>query len=175
MEKVLTPFISPEEISTAIKRLAQEINQDYQDCPLTVLGILKGSFIFIADLVREIQVPVDNIEFIQLSSYQEKTVSSGEVSLLLDVATKHIQGKHILLTEDIVDTGISTSTALELLIQKEPASIKLCSLLDKPSRRQREVKIDYLGFSIPDYFVLGYGLDVDQKYRQLPGIHYFKE
>ena len=166
MNPILTPLISPEEISITIKRLAKEINQDYQNCPLTILGILKGSFIFIADLVRE---------FIQLSSYQENTVSAGKASLVLDVDTRHIRGKHILVAEDIVDTGISTTTALELLIQKEPASVKLCSLLDKPSRRQREVKIDYLGFSIPDYFVLGYGLDVDQKYRQLPGIHYFKD
>jgi hypoxanthine phosphoribosyltransferase len=175
MNPILTPLISPEEISITIKRLAKEINQDYQNCPLTILGILKGSFIFIADLVREIDVPVDNIEFIQLSSYQENTVSAGKASLLLDVDTRHIRGKHILVAEDIVDTGISTTTAIELLIQKEPASIKLCSLLDKPSRRQKDVKIDYLGFSIPDYFVLGYGLDVDQKYRQLPGIHYFKD
>jgi len=175
MEKILTPLISPEEIAVTIKRLAQEINQDYQTCPLTVLGILKGSFIFVADLVREIKAPIENIEFIQLSSYGDKMVSSGKVSLLLDVATKSIQEKHILLVEDIVDTGISTSIALEILKEKEPASIKVCSLLDKPTRRQRDLKIDYLGFSIPDFFVLGYGLDVDQKYRQLPGIHYFKE
>lgn len=175
MEKNLTLLISPQEIAIATERLAKEIDRDYQNIPLTIVVILKGSFIFIADLVREIQTPLDNIEFIQLSSYKEKIISSGEASLLLDVELKSIQGKHILLAEDIVDTGISTSTALEILKQKKPASIKLCSLLDKPGRRQKDVQIDYLGFSIPDYFVLGYGLDVDQKYRQLPGIYYFKD
>ncbi len=175
MGKNLTLLLSAEEIAITTERLAKEIDRDYQNVPLTIVGILKGSFIFIADLVREIQIPLDSIEFIQLSSYKEKIISSGEASLLLDVELKSIQGKHILLVEDIVDTGISTSTALEILKQKKPASIKLCSLLDKPSRRQKDVQIDYLGFSIPDYFVLGYGLDVDQKYRQLAGIYYFKD
>lgn len=175
MEKPLTSLISSEEIATTIKRLAQEIDRDCQGQSLTVVGILKGSFIFIADLVREIQTPIDNIEFIQLSSYGGATVSSGQADLLLDAKLESIQGKHILIAEDIVDTGISTTKAIEVLQQKDPASLKLCSLLSKPSRRQKEVNIDYLGFSIPDHFVLGYGLDVDQKYRQLPAIYYFKD
>ncbi|MEB3312170.1 MAG: hypoxanthine phosphoribosyltransferase [Snowella sp.] len=175
MEKPLTLLISSEEIANTNKRLAQEIDRDCQGQSLTVVGILKGSFIFIADLVREIQTPIENIEFIQLSSYGSATVSSGQADLLLDVAVESIQGKHILIAEDIVDTGISTTKAINLLQQKGPASLKLCSLLSKPSRRQKEVHIDYLGFSIPDHFVLGYGLDVDQKYRQLPAIYYFKD
>lgn len=175
MEKELIPLISSSEIAEAVKQLAHVINRDYAHKSLTIIGILKGSFIFLADLVREIQAPIETIEFLQLSSYKNATTSTGEASVLMNISAKKITGKHILVVEDIIDTGISTTTALELIHHHQPTSLKLCSLLSKPDRRQKTVTIDYLGFTIPDHFIVGYGLDFNQQYRQLPAIYYFTE
>lgn len=172
MEKDLIPFISQAEITQKVQQLAQQIDLDYQGQNLTVIAILKGSFIFLADLVRAISTPLERIEFLQLSSYGSNTVSSGKVSVLQAISPELIYNHHILLVEDIVDTGLSISTTYTLLQSHQPTSLRLCSLLDKPSCRRQAIKIDYCGFSIPDYFVLGYGLDIDQKYRQLPDIYY---
>ncbi|MGL5032661.1 MAG: hypoxanthine phosphoribosyltransferase [Microcystaceae cyanobacterium] len=172
MTENLKLLISEEEIANKILELGIAIDQDYTDKSLTVIGILKGSFIFLADLVRSLTIPLETIEFLQLSSYGEKTISSGEVSILLNIDSEFITNQHILVVEDIVDTGISLNTTLNLLQQYNPNSLRLCTLLDKPSRRQRIVNIDYCGFQIPDYFVVGYGLDHNQKYRQLPAIYY---
>ncbi len=170
MENNLVSLIAPEEIAEAVKQLAQAIDQDYADRTPVVLGVLKGSFIFLADLIRVMQTPIASVELIRLSSYGSSTVTSGQASLLLGVKEEAIKDQDILLVEDIVDTGVSTTTAINYLKTYHPASIKLCALLDKPARRQVPVTIDYLGFTVPDRFIIGYGIDFDEKYRQLPGI-----
>lgn len=164
-------YISKEEIAQAVKSLACSIDKDYQGQSLVVVGVLKGAFIFVADLIRQIQTPIDRIELIRLSSYGAGTASSGEVKILSDLEPSAIAQRHVLLVEDIVDTGQSTAVALELLRQKDPASVRLCSLLDKPSRRVVPVAIDYCGITIEDKFVIGYGLDWDERFRALPDIY----
>lgn len=167
----LVPLISADDIADAVQTLAQEIDQDYDGQPLVVVTVLKGAFIFTADLIRKIKTPISRVELIRLSSYGAGTTSSGQVKVLSDLAPEVIAHQHVLLVEDIVDTGRSTSTAIALLKQHHPASVKLCSLLDKPSRRIVPIQIDYLGFTVEDRFVIGYGLDWDESYRELPGIY----
>lgn len=174
MNSNLIHLISQVEIANTVKRLAVELDRDYQDRSLVLVGVLKGSFIFLADLVRKIDIPTDNIEFLRLSSYGSSTVSSGEAKITMSPPSKAIAGKDVVLVEDIVDTGITTDTALRYLQNFQPASLRLCALLDKPSRRQVPVKIDYLGFTVMDLFIVGYGIDFDQKYRQLPDIYYLE-
>ncbi len=175
MNRNLVHLISQAEIVSTVRRLAVEIDRDYQDRSLVLVGILKGSFIFLADLVREIEIPIANIEFLRLSSYGSSMVSSGEAKITMNLPPKAIAGKDILVVEDIVDTGITTDTALRYLQNYQPASLRLCALLDKPARRQVPVKIDYLGSTVEDLFIVGYGIDFDQKYRQLPDIYYLEE
>ncbi len=167
-------LISQAEIVSTVRRLARELDRDYQDRSLVLVGILKGSFIFLADLVRELNIPIENIEFMRLSSYGSSTVSSGKATIAMSPPAKAIAGKDIVVVEDIVDTGITTDTALRYLQNFQPASVKLCALLDKPARRQVSVQIDYLGFTVMDLFIVGYGIDFDQKYRQLPDIYYLE-
>ena len=138
-----------------------------------MIGVLKGSVIFLADLVRHIALPVV-VDFIGISSYGDATVSSGVVQITQDLS-RPIEGKHVIVVEDIVDTGHTVHYLLENLATRRPASIKLCSLLHKPERAEREVTIDYLGFTIPNKFVVGYGLDVAQQYRNLPFIGYVQD
>ncbi len=166
----LEPYISEAEIAAAVATLAQAIDQDYGGQPLVVVAVLKGAFIFVADLIRQLKTPIQSVELLRLSSYGSRTTSSGQVNVLTDLSTETIAQHHVLLVEDIVDTGRSTSVAIALLKEHNPASIKLCSLLDKPSRRIVPVSIDYLGITIEDRFVIGYGLDWDERYRELPGI-----
>ncbi len=183
MNKNLVNLISQAEIVRIVRRLAVEIDRDYQDRSLVLVGILKGSFIFLADLVREIESPIANIEFLRLSSYGSSTISSGEAKITMNLPPEarrkadlfEIAGKDIVVVEDIVDTGITTDTALRYLQNYQPASLKLCALLDKPARRQVPVKIDYLGSTVEDLFIVGYGIDFDQQYRQLPDIYYLEE
>ncbi|MGB5712176.1 MAG: hypoxanthine phosphoribosyltransferase, partial [Waterburya sp.] len=172
MNNNLIHLISQAEIVSTLKRLALELDRDYQDHSLVLVGILKGSFIFLADLVRELQIPINNIEFIRLSSYGSSMVSSGQAKITMSPPAKAIAGQDVLLIEDIVDTGTTTDTALRYLQNFQPASLRLCTLLDKPARRQVPVKIDYLGFTVEDRFIVGYGIDFDQKYRQLKDICY---
>ena len=183
MNRNLVHLISQAEIVRIVSRLAVEIDRDYQDRSLVLVGILKGSFIFLADLVREIKSPIANIEFLRLSSYGSSTISSGEAKITMNLPAKarreadlfEIVGKDIIVVEDLVDTGITTDTALRYLQNYQPASLRLCALLDKPARRQVPVKIDYLGSTVRDLFIVGYGIDFDQKYRQLPDIYYLEE
>ncbi|HEY9881629.1 MAG TPA: hypoxanthine phosphoribosyltransferase [Leptolyngbyaceae cyanobacterium] len=167
----LTPLISQQAIANAVQRLAQSIDQDYAGRSLIVVGVLKGSFIFLADLIRQMQTPIQRVELICLSSYGTQTTSSGQVRVLMDLPPELIAGRDVLLVEDIVDTGRSPSAALKLLEACQPASLKLCALLDKPSRRVVPTTIDYLGLTVPDHFIVGYGLDMDEQYRQLSGIY----
>lgn len=171
MEQKLKVLFSSEEIITTVERLAQEIDKDYQNRSPIVIGILKGSVIFLSDLVRKMKIPIANIEFMRLSSYESGTVSSGQAKILMGLTETIVKHQDIILVEDIVDTGISTTTALEYLQQWQPASLKLCTLLNKPERRQVPVTIDYVGLTVPDCFIVGYGLDFDQKYRQLPALY----
>lgn len=151
-----------------MQRLAGEINRDYRDKQPLLIGVLKGSFVFMADLIRQLDMPLD-LDFVKLSSYGAGTKSSGKVRIMhgLDIPVK---GRHVLVIEDIIDTGITISFLLRYLRRKKPASLKLCALADKPSRRKVPIPIDYLGLTVPDKFVIGYGLDLDQKFRNLPDI-----
>lgn len=171
MAPTLTSLISPEEIAATVMRLGQRIDQDYAGHGVVLVGVLKGAFVFLADLMRQLQTPVERVEFIRLSSYGAGTVSSGSVKVWATPEPTIVSGNHVLLVEDIVDTGRSTTTALALLRDMQPASLKLVALLDKPERRELPITIDYRGMTIPDRFIVGYGIDWDEKYRQLPGIY----
>jgi len=164
----LEVLISREEISQAVNRLASQISQDYKGKQLLLIGVLKGAFVFMADLIRQLDLPVE-IDFVRLSSYGAAQKSSGKVKVVQPLKSL-IKGRDVLVIEDIVDTGITTSFLLDYLRRKKPASLKLCALTDKPSRRQVPVSINYLGFTIPDKFIVGYGLDFDEKLRYLPDI-----
>lgn len=166
-------YLSEEEIANRIQQLADQINKDYAGKEITVVGVLNGAFMFTADLIRRLNVPVE-LDFIAASSYGDDTSSSGQVKIEWDLK-KEIKGKHILLVEDIVDTGLTIKSLKALLGSREPASIKLASLLFKPARNVHPVDIDYLAFEIEDKFVIGYGLDYAGKYRELPYIGIYSE
>jgi hypoxanthine phosphoribosyltransferase len=165
-------LISAEAIAGRVAELGAQITADYAPlsgtADVVVIGVLKGSVIFLADLVRQIAAPI-LVDFIGISSYGDATVSSGVVQITQDLS-RPIEGKHVIVVEDIVDTGHTVHYLLENLATRRPASIKLCSLLHKPERAERPVKIDYLGFTIPNKFVVGYGLDIAQRFRNLPFI-----
>jgi hypoxanthine phosphoribosyltransferase len=161
------------EIESAIKRLASAITRDYREKNPLLLGILKGSFVFMADLVRQLDFPLE-VEFVRLSSYGSGQQTSSRVKVVQGLRLA-VPGRHVLVVEDIVDTGITVAFLMEYLKKKQPASLKLCSLTDKPSRRRVPVAIDYLGFTVPDEFLIGYGLDCNEKYRNLPDICYLEE
>ncbi|MDD5590316.1 MAG: hypoxanthine phosphoribosyltransferase [Dehalococcoidales bacterium] len=161
------------EIAAAVKRLSVQLGRDYRGrCPLLV-GILKGSFVFMADLVRSLDFPLE-VEFIKLSSYGRGRESSGKVRVVKGL-TSLVKGRDVLVVEDIVDTGITLSFLMDYLKKKKPASLRLCALADKPSRRRLPLIIDYLGFTVPDRFIVGYGIDWDEKFRYLPDICYLDD
>lgn len=167
--KVLIPR---DEIKRIIKRLANEIRRDYAGkCPL-VICVLKGSFIFSADLIREMNMPLE-IDFVKLSSYGSSKETSGNVKVEQRLKTP-VKGRHVLVIEDIIDTGHTVSALLEYIKKKKPASLKLCALTDKPSRRKIAVDIDFLGATVPNKFIVGYGIDFDEKYRYLKDICYIE-
>ena len=165
-KEVSQVLIDEDEIASAVERLASQINRDYEGKEIIVVGLLKGSFIFMGDLLKKITVPC-SVDFMIVSSYGGRTFSSGEVNIKKDLG-EDIRGKNVILVEDIIDSGITLSAVLENLRKREPESLRLCSLLSKPARRRKEVHIDYLGKEIPDEFVIGYGLDYDEKYRNIP-------
>jgi hypoxanthine phosphoribosyltransferase len=162
-------LIKCDEIAKAVDRLASQIKSDYQGKQPLLIGVLKGSFVFMADLIRQLELPLE-LDFVRLSSYGAARESSGKVRVVQEIETP-IRGRDVLVVEDIVDTGITTSFLLDYLRKRKPASLKLCALSDKPSRRRIPVSIDYLGFSLPNEFVVGYGLDCDEKFRNLPDIY----
>jgi len=162
-------LISHKEIAEAVNRLACEIETDYQGKQPLLIGILKGSFVFMADLIRQLDLPME-LDFVRLASYGPDRQSSGKVKVV-QWPQMPINDRDVLVVEDIVDTGITTSFLLDCLKKKKPASLKLCALTDKPSRRRVTVPIDYLGFTVPNKFIVGYGLDCDEKYRNLPDIY----
>ena len=166
-------LISRDEIAKAVDRLACEIKSDYQDKQPLLIGVLKGSFVFMADLIRQLDLPLE-LDFIRLSSYGTARESSGKVRVVQGVKTP-IKGRDVLVIEDIVDTGITISFLLDYLKKKQPASLKLCTLTDKPSRRRVPVPIDYRGFTVPNKFIVGYGLDLNQRFRNLPHIYILED
>ena len=187
--EIPTILISPDEIRERVRKLGARISADFRaggafrpedpnaweerqtdgtERPLILVGILKGALYFLADLSREISVPVE-IEYMSVASYGKSTRSSGVVRILKDL-DRDISGADVLLVEDIVDTGLTLEYLLRILESRRPRSLKVCCLLDKPARRVVDVPIDYVGFSIPDEFVVGYGLDYDQRYRNLPSV-----
>jgi hypoxanthine phosphoribosyltransferase len=167
-EVKLSVLFTAEEIAATVRRLAAEIRRAYHDKNPILIAVLKGSFVFLADLVRELNFPLQ-IEFAQLSSYGRGKESAGRIKVVKDVEGD-IKGRHVLVVDDIIDTGLTAAFFLEHIKQKQPASLRLCSLTDKPSRIQVKINIDYLGLTVPDKFIVGYGIDWDEKYRYLPDI-----
>jgi hypoxanthine phosphoribosyltransferase len=161
-------LLSTEQIGAKVKELGKQISRDYAGQEIFVIGILKGAFVFCADLMRTITVPC-KVDFMAVSSYGQSTESSGVIKIMKDL-DKSVEGKHVLLVEDIVDSGLTLRYLREHLEHQSPASVKICVLLDKPSRRKTEVKVDYRGFEIPDEFIVGYGIDYAENYRNLPYI-----
>lgn len=166
-------LFTEEEIAEKVKELGQQISKDYSGENLTVVGILKGSNIFMGDLIRKIDIPL-SIDFMVVSSYGQSTESSGVVKVLKDLEYS-IEGKNILIIEDIIDTGLTLDYLKENLLRRKPKSLKICTLLDKPARRKVDLKVDYIGFEIPDAFIVGYGIDYAERYRNLPYVAVLKE
>jgi len=166
----LTVLFKQQQVKQTINRLAREIKKDYKGKNPLLICILKGSFIFMADLIRQMNIPLE-VDFVKLSSYGSNKTTSGKVKMIQGLNTP-IKGRDVLVVEDIIDTGLTISALLDYLGKKKPASLKLCALADKPSRRKVTVAIDYLGFTLPDKFIIGYGIDWDEKFRYLPNICY---
>jgi hypoxanthine phosphoribosyltransferase len=171
-EPKLTLLFTREEIAATVKRLAAEIGRDYRDKHPVLIGVLKGSFMFMADLIRLLDFPLE-VEFVRLSSYGGRK-SPGKIKLVQGVQTK-IKDRHVLVIEDIIDTGFTTAFVLDHLKQEKPASLKLCTLTDKPARRKVSVNIDYLGLTVPNKFIVGYGIDWNERFRYLPDIYVIEE
>lgn len=169
LERILIPR---DEIAAKVAELGQQISADYEGQEVLAICVLKGAIIFTADLLRQLTVNVA-LDSISVSSYGHSTRSSGVVRFLKDL-DESIEGRHVLVIEDIIDTGLTLKYLTENLWSRKPKSLKVCTLLDKPSRRQVDLKPDYVGFSIPDSFVVGYGLDYAQRYRQLPDVGILK-
>jgi hypoxanthine phosphoribosyltransferase len=167
-EGELQVLVTGAEIESVIKRLAADITRDYRGKNPILIGILKGSFVFLADLVRQLDFPLE-VEFVRLSSYRSGTQTSGEIKMVHDLQV-NISHRHVLVVEDIIDTGTTLNFLMDYLRKKNPASLKLCALADKPSRRRVPVDIDYKGVEVPDKFIVGYGIDCDEKHRNLPNI-----
>ncbi|QGT98765.1 Hypoxanthine-guanine phosphoribosyltransferase [Candidatus Syntrophocurvum alkaliphilum] len=161
-------LFSKEEVENKVAELAKKINEDYKSENLLVVGILKGAFVFMADIIRKMDIAVE-VDFMDVSSYGASSVSSGVVRIEKDLDSS-IEGKNVLIIEDIVDTGLTLEYIVEVLKRRGPKSVKVCCLLDKPARRKSNIDPDYIGFSIPDEFIVGYGLDYAEKYRNLPDV-----
>ena len=172
-ETKLQVLLSREQIDAGVRRLAAEIKREYQGKNPLLIGILKGSFMFMADLIRLLDFPLE-VDFVRLASYGAGRESSGKIKVLQALKAE-VRGREVLVIEDIVDTGLTISFLLEYLRKKKAASVKLCALTYKPSRRRTPVTIDYLGFTVPDQFLVGYGLDWNEKFRNLPDICFIEE
>lgn len=166
-------LVDEEALQLKIKELGEQITKDYQRKELLVVCILKGAVMFVSDLIKRIDLPLE-IDFMAISSYGNSTKSSGIVRIIKDL-NEDIKGKHILIVEDIIDSGLTLSYLIDNLKSREPASVAICTLLDKPDNRKTEIDIVYTGFVVPDEFVVGYGLDYAEKYRNLPFIAVLKE
>ena len=165
-------LVSEEKLQAKVRELGAQIASDYADKNPLIISVLKGATVFVADLIRTMDIHL-GIDFIATSSYGDSDTSTGVVRILKDLETS-VSGRHLIVVEDIVDTGRTLSYLLKMLKNRGPASIKLCVLLDKPERREVQIQADYVGFTIPDYFVVGYGLDFAEKYRNLPFVGVLK-
>ena len=165
-------LFSEEQLKNRVQEIAQQITADYQGKEIMLISVLRGSFVFMADLCRAIDLPC-TVDFMAVSSYGKGTKSSGQVQITKDLS-EDITDRHIIVVEDILDSGNTLSYLLKILENRHPASIRLCTLLDKPDRRVKPVEVHYSGFTIPDAFVVGYGLDYAEKYRNLPYIGILK-
>ena len=165
-------LLSTEEIALKVKELGERITQDYAGEKLLVVGILKGSNMFMSDLIRHIDMPMQ-MDFMMVSSYGNATESTGVVKIIKDLE-QGIQDKHVLIIEDIIDTGLTLKYLTQILETRNPASVKLCTLIDKPARRKETVAVDYIGFEMPDEFIVGYGIDYAEHYRNLPFVGVLK-
>jgi len=165
-------LFSAEQLAKRIREMGKQITDDYEGKEILMIGVLRGAVIFMADLARAVEVPVA-IDFMAVSSYGTSTSSSGVVRILKDL-DEDVEGKHLLIVEDIIDSGLTLNYLVENLRSRRPASVKICTLLNKPERRKVDVPVEYNGFTIPDYFVVGYGLDYAEKYRNLPYIGVLK-
>lgn len=172
LDAVESVLISADQIRDRVSELGTQISLDYQGKDLLLVGILRGVAAFMGDVLRTITVPVE-IDFMSISSYGSSTRSSGVVRILKDL-DENITGRHVLIVEDIVDTGLTLSYLERQLLERRPASLEVCTLLDKPARRLAEVPVRYVGFTIPDKFVVGYGLDYAQRFRNLPFVGVLK-
>ena len=168
LEDIEEVLVGRQLLQEKVKALGKQISLDYEDKELVLVGVLKGGFVFLADLMREITIPVD-LDLIAVTSYGDATSSSGVVRIIKDIDID-ITGKHVLIVEDLVDTGLTLRHLKELLYTRGPQSIKICTALDKPSRRKVNITVDYEAIEIPDKFVVGYGLDYAGKYRNLPEV-----
>ena len=169
MMNVMGPVLVPsDDIQEKVRELGERITQDYRGEKLLLVGILRGAVVFLSDLMRHLQLPCE-IDFMDISSYGTGTQSSGVVRILKDLE-EDITGRHVLIVEDIVDTGLTLSYLRRTLLQRRPDSLEICALLTKPSRRQVDLSVKYLGFEVPDEFVIGYGIDFAGAYRNLPDI-----
>ena len=168
MEMSLQKYIDRKEIRKRVKEIAEKISSDYRGKTPVMVGVLKGAVVFMTDLIREIDLPVE-LDFIAVSSYGSSTKTSGIVRILKDL-DQNIEDREVIIIEDIIDTGLTLQYLKETLYQRKPSSLCLAALLDKPERRQVNIKADYVGINIPDKFVVGYGLDFNEQYRNLPDI-----
>ena len=168
MEDKIRVLLSEEEVDKKIEEIGARISKDYQGKAVHMICILKGGIFFTCELAKRISVPV-SMDFMSVSSYGADTKSSGVVKIIKDL-DEPLDGKDVLIVEDIIDSGRTLSYLIEIFKKRNPRSVRLCTLLDKPERRVTDVKVDYVGFNIPDKFVVGYGLDYNQKYRNLPYI-----
>lgn len=172
MNEIQEILISKERLHEKVKELAAQVSHDYAEKDLMIVSVLKGGVVFTTDLIKEITVPL-SIDFMAISSYGASTSTSGVVRILKDLET-NIEGKDILIVEDIIDSGLTLKYLKELLISRGPRSVRICTILNKPARRKVEVEVEYKGFDIPDEFVVGYGLDYAEKYRNLPFVAILK-
>jgi hypoxanthine phosphoribosyltransferase len=162
-------LVSSEEIQEKVREMGERITKDYRRENLLLVGILRGAVVFLSDLMRHLELPCE-IDFMEVSSYGAETTSSGVVRILKDLE-EGITGRHVLIVEDIIDTGLTLSYLRRSLLARKPASLEICALLSKPSRRQIALEVKYVGFEVPDVFVVGYGIDFAGAYRNLPDIH----
>lgn len=172
-EDIQSILFTEEEIREKTREIGKRISEEYKDKEPVLIGVLKGSVMFMADLLKEIDI-FCSMDFMAVSSYGNSTTTSGVVRILKDL-DHQIEGKHVLIVEDIIDTGITLKYLLEYLRARKPASIEVVCLLNKPERRKAEINVKYVGFNVPDYFLIGYGLDYAEKYRNLPCIGILKE
>ena len=172
LDDIQSVLLSEKQLEARVAELGDAISRDFKDKDVVFIGVLKGCFIFMADLMRHVTIPC-SMDFMAVSSYGSGTVSTGAVKINKDLS-QNIEGKHVIFVEDILDSGITLSYLKNYLMARQPASISLATLMDKPARRKADVKADYAGFEVPDAFVVGYGLDYNEKYRNLPFIGILK-